>query len=130
MNDIINKLLLGGDKFIPEMHFRQPQFTYSVCEPFTKNKEIIQKFNKTGDTTYIHRNELVKAYFRHDMAYEDFEDLAKRTAADKVLRNKAFNIAENPKYDKYQRRLASMVYKVFDKKLLAVVLNLYHKISN
>ena len=44
MNDIINKFLLAGDKFIPEMHLRQPGFTYSACGPFTKNKEIIQKF--------------------------------------------------------------------------------------
>ena len=116
MNDIINKLLLAGDKFMPEMHFRQPQFTYSACGPLTKIKEIIQKFKKTGDTKYIYRNELVKACFRHDIAYGDFEDLAKRTAADKFLRNKAFNIAENPKYDEYQRGLASMVYRFFDKK--------------
>ena len=116
MNDIINKLLLAGGKFMPEMHFRQPQLTYSACGPLTKIKEIIQKFKKTGDTKYIYRNELVKACFRHDIAYGDFEDLAKRTAADKFLRNKAFNIAEHPKYDEYQRGLASMVYRFFDKK--------------
>ena len=62
------------------------------------------------------QNELDKACFQHDMAYGDFKDLAKRTAADKVLRDKAFNIAKNPKYDGYQRGLASMVYKFFDKK--------------
>ena len=50
------------------------------------------------------------------MAYGDFKDLAKRTAADKVLRNKGLNIAKNPKYDRYQRGLASMVYKFFNKK--------------
>ena len=50
------------------------------------------------------------------MAYGDFKDLAKRTAADKVLRNKAFKIASDQKYDGYQRRLASMIYKFFDKK--------------
>ena len=48
MNDIINKLLLAGDKFMPEMHLRQPQFTYSACGPFTKSKERIQKLKKTG----------------------------------------------------------------------------------
>ena len=81
-----------------------------------KNKERIQKFKETGHTRYIYRNELDKACFQHDMAYGDFKDLAKRTASDKVLRDKAFNIVKNPKYDGYQRGLASMVYKFFDKK--------------
>ena len=116
MNDIINKLLLAGDKCKPKMHLRQPQFTYSACGPFTKNKERIQKFKETGDTKYIYKNELDKACFQHDMAYGDFKDLAKRTAAGKLLTNKAFNIAKNPRYEGYQRRLASMVYKFFDKK--------------
>ena len=116
MNDIINKFLLAGDTFMPEMHLRQPQFTYSACGPFSKTKERIQKFKETGDTKYIYRNELDKACFQHDMAYGDFKDLAKRTSADKVLRDKAFNIAKDPKYDGYQRGLASMVYDFFDKK--------------
>ena len=84
--------------------------------PFTKNKERIQKFKETGDSRNIYRNELDKACFQHDKAYGDFKDFAKRTAADKVLRNKAFNIAKDPKYDGYKRGLASMVYEVFDKK--------------
>ena len=75
MNNIINKRLLAGDKFMSEMHLRQPQSTYSACGPFTKNKEGIQKFKKTGDSRYIYRNELDKACFQHDMAYEDFKDL-------------------------------------------------------
>ena len=58
MSDIINKFLLAGDKFIPEMHLRQTRFTYSACEPFTKNKERIQKFKQTGDSRYIYKNEL------------------------------------------------------------------------
>ena len=90
--------------------------TYSACGPFTKNKERIQKFKEIGDTSYIYKNELGKACFQHDMAYGDLKDLARRTAPDKVLRNKAFNFAKNPKYDGYQRGLASMVYKFFDKK--------------
>ena len=98
------------------MHLRQPQFVYSACGPFTKIKERIQKFKETGDTSYILKNELDKACFQHDMAYRDFKDLAKRTAAAKVLRDKAFKIASNQKYDGYQRGLASMVYKFFDKK--------------
>ena len=101
---------------MPEMHLKQPGFTYCACEPFTKNKERIQKFKETGDSRYIYRNELEKACFQHDMAYGDFKDLARRTAADKVLRNKAFNIAKDLKYDGYQRELASIVYKFFDKK--------------
>ena len=116
MNEIINKFLLPGDKFMPEMHLRQPTFTYSACGPFTKNKERIQKFQEAGDTSYIYKNELNKACFQHDMAYGDFKNLAKRTAADKVLRDKAFKIASDQKYDGYQRGLASMVYKFFDKK--------------
>ena len=116
MNDIINKFLLVGDKFMPEMHLTQPGFTYSACGPFTKNKERIQKFKQTGDSRYIYRNELDKACFQHDMAYGDFKDLRRRTAADNVLRDKAFNIAKNLKYDGYQKVLASMVYRFFDKK--------------
>ena len=116
MNDIANTFLLAGDIFMPEMHLRQPGFTYSACVPFTKNKERIQKFKQTGDSRYIYKNELDRAYLQHDLAYGDFKDLKKRTAADKVLRDKAFNIAKNPKYDGYQRGLASMVYKLFDKK--------------
>ena len=88
-----------------EMHLKQPGFTYSACAPFTKNKERIEKFKETGDTSYIYKNELDKACFQHDMAYGDFKDLAKRTASDKILREKAFNIAKNPKYDGYQREL-------------------------
>ena len=116
MNEIVNKFLLAGDRFMFEMHLRQPQFVYSACGPFTKNKERIQKFNETGDASYIYKNELDKACFQHDMAYGDFKDLAKRTAADKVLRDKAFKIVSDQKYDGYQRGLASMVHRFFDKK--------------
>ena len=69
MNDIINKFLLAGDKFMPEMHLRQPGFTYSACGPFTKSKEIKQNFKQTGDSRYIYRNELDKACFQNDIAY-------------------------------------------------------------
>ena len=86
MKEIVDRFLLTGDKFIPEIYLRQPQFVYSACGPFTKNKERIQKFEETGDTRYIYKNELDKAYFQHDMAYGDFKDLAKRTAADKVIK--------------------------------------------
>ena len=116
MNNIINQFLLAGDKFMPEMHLRQPQFVYSACGPFTRHKERIKEFKRTGDTRYIYRNELDKAYFQHDSAYADHKDLMNRTKSDKVLRDKAYNIASNPEYDGYQRGLASMVYKFFDKK--------------
>ena len=71
---------------------------------------------KKQDTSYIYKNELDKACFQHNMAYGNFNDLKRRTASDKVLRDKAFDIAKNPKYDGYQRGLAYMVYKFFDKK--------------
>ena len=98
------------------MHLKWPGFTYSACGPFTKNKERIQKFKEAGDTSYIYKNELDKACFQHDMVYGDFKDLERRTASGKVLRDKAFNIAKNPKYDGYQGGLSSMVYDFFDKK--------------
>ena len=118
MNKIINKFLLAGDKFMPEMHLKQPQFTYLACGPFNKHKERIKKFNQTGDTRYIYRNDPDKACFQHDSAYADNKDLINRTRADKVLRDKAHDIASNPEYDGYQRGLASMVYKFFDKKTM------------
>ena len=113
MNEIANKFLLAGDKLMPGMHLKQPGSTYSACGPFTKNKERIHKFKETGDTTYIYKNEFDKACFQHHMAYGDFKDVKRRTFSDKVLKDKAFNIAKNPKYDGYQKGLASMV---FDKK--------------
>ena len=94
LNEIVNKFLLAGDKFLPEMYLKQPGFTYSACGPFTKNKERIQKFKETGDTSYIYKNELDKACFEHDIAYGGFKDLKKRTFSDKVLRDKASNIAK------------------------------------
>ena len=108
-----------------EMHLRQPGFTYTTCGPFTKNKERIQKFKEKGDSRYIYQNELDKACFQHDMDYVDFQDLNRRTAADKILRDKAFNIAKVPKYDGCQCRITSMVYKFFDKKFLTVVLKIF-----
>ena len=101
---------------MPEMHLKQSGFTYSACGPFTKNKERIEKFMQTGNTNFIYKNELCKTCFQHDMVYDKSNDLAKRTQSDKVFRDKSFNIASDPKYDGYQRRLASMVYMFFDKK--------------
>ena len=79
-------------------------------------KKELKKFKQTGDTRYIYRNELDKACFQHDSAYADLKDLINMTKAEKVLRDKAYDIASNPKYNGNQRGLASMVYKFFDKK--------------
>ena len=84
MNEIVNTFLLTGDKFMPEMHLKQPGFTYSACGPFTKNKERIEKFMQTGNTDFIYKNELHKACFQNDMAYGKPKDLAKRTKSDRV----------------------------------------------
>ena len=113
MNKIRNKFLLAGDKFMPEMHLRQPETTYSACGPFTKNKESIQIFKETGDSKYIYQNELDKTCFQHEMAYADIKDLPRRTIADKNLRDKALKITQKMKYDGYQRGLASMAYEFF-----------------
>ena len=90
MDEIVNKFLLAGNKFMPEMHLKQPRFTYSACGPFTKDKERIEKFMQTGNTYFVYRNELDKACFQHDMAYSKPKDLAKRTQSDKILGDKAF----------------------------------------
>ena len=116
MNEIVNKFLLVGNKFMPEMHLKQPVFTYSACDPFTKSKERIENFMQIGNTDFVYRNELDKAYFQHVLGYGKPKDLSKRAQSVKFLRDKAFKIASDPKYDVYQRRLVSMVYKVFDKK--------------
>ena len=113
MNEIVTMFLSAGDKFMPEMHLR---FTYSAYGPFSKNKERIQKFKETGDSRHIYQNELNEACFQRNMSYGGFKDLSRRTAADKVLQEKAIVIAKNPRYGGYQKGLASMVYKFFDKK--------------
>ena len=106
------ELLLAG--FIPEMHLKQPGFTQGASTEFTKNK-IKKEFKykkKKGDTKYIYRNVLDKACFQHEKAYGDFNDSERRTVPDKVLNEKIvifkiLNISQTPKYDRYQRGLAS-----------------------
>ena len=71
---------------------------------------------QTGNTDFIYKHELNRACFQHDMAYGKSKDLAKGTQSDKVLRDKAFKIANDPKYNGYKRGLFSMVYKFFDKR--------------
>ena len=127
MNKIIKKFLLAGDKFMPELHLKQPWFTYSACGTFTKNKERVKNFKKTEVSRCIYQNEIDKVCFQHDMAYWGFKDLNWRTAADKVLRDKTFNIA---KYGGYQGRLASTVYKLFDKKSSGSSIKKKKNISN
>ena len=119
MNNIINKFLLAGDKFKPEMHLKQPQFVYSACGPFTRHKERIKEFKRTGDTRFLlYRNELDKACFKHDAAYAKYKDVENRLILDQRLRNSAYNIASNPKYDGHQKGLASMVHNFLTQKLL------------
>ena len=114
---------------MPESYLKQTSFTYSACDPFTKNKDRIEKSMQTWNTDFIYRSELDKACFQHDIAYGKSKDLAKRTQSVKVLRDKAFKIAINPKYDGYQRGLTSMVYKFFNKNLVEMVLTLRLQIS-
>ena len=83
MNEIVNKLLLAGDKFMSEMHLKKPGFTYSACDPFTRNKERIENFMEIENTDFIYKNNLDKACFEHDMAYGKSKDLTKRTQSDK-----------------------------------------------
>ena len=127
MNEIINRFLLVGDKFMPEMHLKQPGFTHSACGSFTK--ERIERFMQTGNTNFIYRNELDKACFEHDMAYGKSKDLIKKTQSDTVLKNKAFKIACDPKYDGYQKGLPSMVYNFFDKKS-GIINELNYQLAN
>ena len=102
---------------MPEMHLKDLKVgTYSSCGPFTRHSDGINKFIETGDTNYTYKNELDKACFAHDAAYSNFKDIKNRTAAYKILRDKEYELAKDPKYYGGQRGLASMVYKVFDKK--------------
>ena len=84
MNEIVNKFLLAGDKFMSEIHLRQTGFTYSTCGPFAKNRERIQKFKETEDSRNIYQNEVDKACFQRDMTYGNFQDLTKRTVSGKI----------------------------------------------
>ena len=102
-NSLINKFLLAGDKFMPELHLVDPIVKkYSTCGPFTKHTQRIQDFLNAGKLSYIYKNDLDKACFQHDMAYNKFKDLERRTQSDIVLKNKAFKIAINPNYNAYE----------------------------
>ena len=92
MKETTNQFSLVGDKFMPEIQLRQPGFSFSVCRLFSKNKEPIQKFKETGGSNHIYQNKLDKVCFQHDMVYEDFKYLPKRTIADKISHEKAFRL--------------------------------------
>ena len=109
---------------MPDMHLKQPRFTYSACRPLTKDKERIQKFKETGDTKYTYKNELDKSCFQHDIANGDFKDLARRTVSDKVLKDEAFNISKTPKYDGCLRGLVFWFTNYLIKCLLHLQINL------
>ena len=106
-DSIINNFLLAGDKFMTKLHLFHPIVKkYSGCGPFIKHTQRVQDFLNTGKLTYIYKNDLDKACFQHDMAYNKFKDLEKRTQSDIVLKNKARKIASNPKYNGYERGIA------------------------
>ena len=103
--------MLAGNKFIPELHLRQPRFTYSAHGPFPKTLKRIQKFRKTGNLEDIYKNKLDKACFAHDAAYSDSKDLTKITASDKILKGKAYEVARNSKHDGYQKNIS--IYSLY-----------------
>ena len=115
MNEIVNKFLLAGDNFMPEMHLRQPGPTYSACGTLQKTRKKNKNLKKQEIHVIFIKMNQIKLVFNMTWLMEIL-DLTRRTVSDKILRDKAFNIAKNPKYDRYQRGLASMVYKFFDKK--------------
>ena len=103
------------------MHLKQPELTYSARAAITKHREKNQRFRETGNLKHLYRNELDKACFADDATYSDSRDIAKRTISDKILKHRSYEIARNRKYDRYQRVLASMVYKCFANKTGSVV---------
>ena len=120
--DIINKFLLVGDKFMPELHLWDPKVKkYSACGPFTKHTQRINQFMKDGRLSHLYKNQLDKTCFQHDAAYNKYKDLKDRTQSDVVLKNKAYKIAADPKYNGYERALASIVWKYFNERSKKVI---------
>ena len=115
--DIINRFLLIGDKFMPEMHLWDLKVKkYSACGPFTRHKQRINDFMKDGKLSYIAKNRLDAACFQHDSAYNKYKDSLNRKKSDIVLISKALKIALDPQVNGYQRGLASMVHKFFNER--------------
>ena len=107
-SDIVNKFLLIGDRFMPEMHLWDPIVKkYSACGPFTKHRERINEFMKDGRLSHIAKNKLDAACCQHDSGYDKYKDFSIEKKYDIVLKNNAYKIATDPKVDGYQRRLAA-----------------------
>ena len=124
-NDIINKFLLIGDKFMPEMHLWDPKAKkYSACGPFTKHQKRIDMLMKDGRLSHLLKNRLDAACFQHDSAYAKYKDRLNRKQSDIVLKNKAVKVATDPRVNRYQRGLASMVYKFFNERTKGSDINL------
>ena len=111
MNERVNTFLLTRYKIMPEMHWRQPGYTYSACKLFSKHCERIQKFKETGALKHTYKTKLEKACFSYDAAYVESKELAEGAIPDKFLKHRACAIAINPRYDGYQRRSTSFLIK-------------------
>ena len=122
---IINKFLLIGDKFIPEMHLWDPKVKkYSVFGPLTRHQRRIDMFMRDRRLSHILKNRLDAACFQHDSAYAKYKDRANRRQSDFVLKNKALKIATDPRVNGYQRGLASTVYMFFNERTKGSGINL------
>ena len=116
-SDIINKFLLIGDKFMPEMHLWDPKVKkYSACGPFARYKKRIDMFMRGGRLSHILKNRLDAACFQHDSVYAKYKDRLNRKKSDIVLKNKALKIATDPRVNGNKRGLGSMVYKFFNER--------------
>ena len=124
MNEIVCRSLLESVRLMPEMHLRQPGFTHSTCGLFTKSRERIQKFKETGSSRNIYQHILYRAFLQHDMAYRGYKDLTKRTASDKILHDKSFDIDQNPKYDDINVELLQWLINFVIKNFFIVVLKM------
>ena len=103
---------------MPELHLKQPGFTYSACGPFTKHCKRIPKFWETGNLKHLYRNESEQAGFANDVACFDSKDLAnfKKIISDRFLKDRGYEVAGNREYDGHERALSSMISKFFEKK--------------
>ena len=123
-SDIINKFLLIGDKYMPELHLWDSKVKkYSACGPFTRHQQRIDQFMKDGKISHIAKNRLDAACFQHDSAYNKYKDPVNRRQSDIVLKYKALKIAVDPKVNRYQKSLAAMVYKFFNERTKGSGLN-------
>ena len=122
--DIINTFLLIGDKFMPKMHLWDPKVKiYSACGPFTRHKQRINDFMGDGKLSHITKNRSDAACFQHDSTYNEYKDSLNRKKSNVALKKKALKIATDPKFDGYQKGLASMVWSFFDKRTKGMGLN-------